>query len=448
MKKTFDSEKYKIMQTKKLENNISNNYDHIYLEIGGKFLDDQHASRVLSGFESNIKYEIIKRLNIDKEFIVCISSYSILKNKKRRDTKQLYTEEFEKMLNFIKSDGYKISVCLTRYHQSAKVNQFIEHINNLGYKVYKLNEIEGYPYDKSKIFSKEGLEKNDYIPISSKLVCIIGPGPNSGKFATAVSQIYHDNLKEHKKSTYRKYETFLIPELSMNNPINLSCTMAMCDVYGTDMIDKRYFNKTGEIHCIDERDNATFELLHDLLFKEEKDKIDSFSETMINETYNCIFDLKTAESHAKKEIIRRYKDYENKYVKGKMSQIEFNEANRVFKLIESDLDMSEKEMKFSLKKAMDFWGYECQSNVALEELGELIQAICKYKREEYDKSPQEIKDNLLEEIADVHNMINQLEMYFGEEKIRKIRIKKVLRTKELLKKEIYESSNEYEGGIK
>lgn len=48
MKKTFDSEKYKIMQTKKLENNISNNYDHIYLEIGGKFLDDQHASRVLS----------------------------------------------------------------------------------------------------------------------------------------------------------------------------------------------------------------------------------------------------------------------------------------------------------------------------------------------------------------------------------------------------------------
>ena len=105
-------------------------------------------------------------------------------------------------------------------------------------------------------------------------------------------------------------------------------------------------------------------------------------------------------------------------------------------------------MKFSLKKAMDFWGYECQSNVALEELGELIQAICKYKREEYDKSPQEIKDNLLEEIADVHNMINQLEMYFGEEKIRKIRIKKVLRTKELLKKEMYESSNEYEGGIK
>ena len=93
-------------------------------------------------------------------------------------------------------------------------------------------------------------------------------------------------------------------------------------------------------------------------------------------------------------------------------------------------------------------GYECQSNVALEELGELIQAICKYKREEYDKSPQEIKDNLLEEIADVHNMINQLEMYFGEEKIRKIRIKKVLRTKELLKKEMYESSNEYEGGIK
>lgn len=448
MKKTFNNEKYKNLQTKKLNDNIPLNYDHVYLEIGGKFFDDQHASRVLSGFESNIKYKIIKNLDIDKEFIVCISSNSIIKNKKRRDTKQLYIEEFKNMIKILEKDGFKVSVCLTRYQQCAKVTQFLKQMNDMNYKVYKLNEINGYPYDKEKVLSKDGLKNNDYIPVTNKLVCIIGPGPDSGKFATAISQIYNDKYKKNKKSTYRKYETFLIPELSMNNPINLSCTMAMCDIYGTDMIDKKYFDKTGDVRCIDERDNATFELLLELLPSEEKKKITSFSETMINEVYKCIFDLKTAESHAKKEIVRRYKDYENKYEKGKMSQIEFNEASRIFKLIETDLDMSEKEMKFSLKKAIDFWGYECQSNVCLEELGELIQAICKYKREEYDQSPQEIKDNLLEEIADVHNMINQLEMYFGEEKIRKIRIKKVLRTKELLKKEMYESSNVCEGGTK
>ena len=62
------------------------------------------------------------------------------------------------------------------------------------------------------------------------------------------------------------------------------------------------------------------------------------------------------------------------------------------------------------------------------------------KREEYEKAPQKIKDNLLEEIADVHNMINQLEMYFGYEEIKKIRIKKIYRTRELLRQEMLEES--------
>lgn len=82
------------------------------------------------------------------------------------------------------------------------------------------------------------------------------------------------------------------------------------------------------------------------------------------------------------------------------------------------------------KEALTFWGYEPQSTMAIEEMGELIKALCKYKRYGYDKASQEIKNNLLEEIADVHNMIEQLEIYFGVEEITKIRIDKLNRTKE------------------
>ena len=86
------------------------------------------------------------------------------------------------------------------------------------------------------------------------------------------------------------------------------------------------------------------------------------------------------------------------------------------------------------KEALEFWGYELQSTMAIEEMGELIKALCKYKRYGYDKASQEIRNNLLEEIADVHNMIDQLEMFFGAEEITQIRIEKLNRTKERIEK--------------
>ena len=86
------------------------------------------------------------------------------------------------------------------------------------------------------------------------------------------------------------------------------------------------------------------------------------------------------------------------------------------------------------KEALDFWGYEPQSTMAIEEMGELIKALCKYKRYGYENSGEEIRNNILEEIADVHNMIDQLEMYFGLEEINEIRIAKLKRTKERINK--------------
>ena len=86
------------------------------------------------------------------------------------------------------------------------------------------------------------------------------------------------------------------------------------------------------------------------------------------------------------------------------------------------------------KEALDFWGYEPQSTMLIEEMGELIKALCKYKRYDYEKCDQAIKDNLFEELADVHNMLEQIEMYFGEEKIKEIRLSKLIRTQDRIKK--------------
>ena len=74
------------------------------------------------------------------------------------------------------------------------------------------------------------------------------------------------------------------------------------------------------------------------------------------------------------------------------------------------------------KKMVEAWGDESQLVVAMEEMSELTKELCKYKRNElFNKDNTETIKNIKEEIADVLNMVEQLENMFGEEEIEKIR---------------------------
>lgn len=67
-----------------------------------------------------------------------------------------------------------------------------------------------------------------------------------------------------------------------------------------------------------------------------------------------------------------------------------------------------------LKKVADYYGYEEQSNQLIEECAELIQALSKYHRAsgkgqpiaDYQKTT--VLDNIIEEIADVEVMLEQI----------------------------------------
>ena len=432
MKKNFNNKKYFEKQKSELFSTFNKEFERIYIEIGGKTIGDYHSSRVLSDYDPDIKYKIIRDTKETYEFIVCINAWSIIKKKKRKDTKKVYTEEIINLLDKFRKDGIKCNVAITRYIENFHVDAFISRLRDLGNDVYLFYEDMNYPDNVEAVISKKGLGMNDYIPCTSRIVYVIAPGTNSGKFAACISQIYNEK-KLGIKSTYRKFETFLIPNLPINNPINLACSMAMCDVRGDDTIDYDYLIKHGDLICIDSRDEQSYKILKKVLPSEEKRT--TIAEFFINNTYEGIIDVEVAEKHAKKEIIRRYKDYYKQYSNKKVSQIEFDEAERIYNLIQNDIVLTRKEMHSMLKSFIDLWGFDCQSNVCMEEMGELIQAICKYKREDYD---EQYIPNILEEIADVHNMINQLEEYFGYERIRKIREQKIAKAQNYLKKEIQE----------
>ena len=70
------------------------------------------------------------------------------------------------------------------------------------------------------------------------------------------------------------------------------------------------------------------------------------------------------------------------------------------------------------RKAVETFGVDLQQMVAMEELGELIQAISKIARWECSQSEDleillEYIDNLAEEIADVEIMLEQLKQCHG-----------------------------------
>ena len=58
----FNSKEYLKLQSKAIKEKMKLFPDKLYIEFGGKLLDDYHASRVLPGFENDAKVQLIKAL--------------------------------------------------------------------------------------------------------------------------------------------------------------------------------------------------------------------------------------------------------------------------------------------------------------------------------------------------------------------------------------------------
>ena len=87
------------------------------------------------------------------------------------------------------------------------------------------------------------------------------------------------------------------------------------------------------------------------------------------------------------------------------------------------------------QKCVDVWGVDAQIKMCIEEMSELTKEFCKYYRKGEMNCEQELKDHICEEIADVQNMIDQMQLIFGIEKVEEIRKIKIDRTKKLLMEE-------------
>ena len=86
-----------------------------------------------------------------------------------------------------------------------------------------------------------------------------------------------------------------------------------------------------------------------------------------------------------------------------------------------------------MRQAIETYGVQAQCDVAIEEMAELTKAIMKIRRvaDDYEKT-QAALDNLLEEIADVDIMIEQMKIMWGPKQIEEYRRKKIERLERML----------------
>ena len=196
MKTGFDNKKYLKIQSEQIKKRIAQFGDKLYLEFGGKLFDDNHASRVLPGFQPDSKLQMLMQLKDESEIIIVISAIDIEKNKVRGDLGITYDEDVLRLREEFENVGLFVSsVVITHYNGQSSADAYRRRLERLNIKVYYHYTIEGYPNNVALIDSDEGFGKNDYVETSRPLVIVTAPGPGSGKMAVCLSQLYHENKR-------------------------------------------------------------------------------------------------------------------------------------------------------------------------------------------------------------------------------------------------------------
>lgn len=303
----FDNAKYLELQSAKITERVKTFGDKLYLEFGGKLFDDYHASRVLPGFEPDSKIKMLSQLKDDTEILIVINANDIEKNKTRSDLGITYDLDVIRLIGILRDKGFYVgSVVLTRFAEQPTAIAFQKRLEMQGVKVYRHYPISGYPSEVEIIVSEEGFGKNEYIVTNRPIVVVTAPGPGSGKMATCLSQLYHEN-KRGIKAGYAKYETFPVWNLALNHPVNAAYEAATADLNDLNMIDPFHLEAYGEMAVNYNRDVEIFPVLSAMMTKIMGDSIyKSPTDMGVNMAGFCIVDDEACRQASKQEIIRRF----------------------------------------------------------------------------------------------------------------------------------------------
>lgn len=344
MKKGFDNKRYLEMQTNAILERMEKFHGKLYLECGGKLLYDYHASRVLPGFDPNVKIEVFKKLKDKIDVIICIYAGDIERKKIRGDFGITYDVDTLKMIDDFTQYGLNVkAVVITRYEGQPSATQFKQLLERRGISVYTHKKTKGYPTDIDLIVSEDGYGSNSYIETDKEIVIVTAPGPGSGKLATCLSQLYHD-YKKGVESGYAKFETFPVWDLPLNHMTNIAYEAATADLGDVNLVDHFHLEEYKTTAINYNRDLDAFPLLKRIIEKiiGEKSFYKSPTDMGVNRIATGIINDENCKEASKQEIIRRYFRTSCEYAMGFGSQ---EAVDKVILLMENNnIKISERKV--------------------------------------------------------------------------------------------------------
>ncbi len=304
----FDRDTYIRLQSEHIAQRRAQFGGKLYLEFGGKLVDDMHASRVLPGFTPDNKIIMLKELADEVEIIVAVNAKDFARRKVRADMGTTYDDEVLRQIDELRERGLFVgSVVITQWTDDNKAAHEVKsRFEKLGITVYRHFPIPGYPSDVSRIVSEQGYGANEYIRTSRDLVVVTAPGPGSGKMATCLSQLYHDH-KRGIESGYAKWETFPIWNLPLDHPVNIAYEAATADLDDVNMIDPFHLEAYGVKTVNYNRDVEIFPVLNRLFERIlGSSPYKSPTDMGVNMAGMSICDDGACREASEQEVIRRY----------------------------------------------------------------------------------------------------------------------------------------------
>ena len=314
----FDNDLYLAEQTAAIMRRVTDNSGKLYLEFGGKLIFDYHAARVLPGYDPNVKMRLLQRLKAEAEIILCIYAGHIEQRKVRADFGITYDADAFKLIDDLRDWGLDVSaVVITRFQGQPGAVAFRNKLQRRGVQTVTHPPIEGYPADVDRIVSDRGYGANPFIETSKPLVVVTGPGPNSGKMATCLSQIYHEH-RRGRTAGYAKFETFPIWSLPLRHPVNVAYEAATADIRDFNLVDPFHLEAYGETAVNYNRDVESFPVLRAILERITRDGrlYRSPTDMGVNRAGFAIASDQRVRQASVQEVIRRRFRYACEYAMG------------------------------------------------------------------------------------------------------------------------------------
>ena len=351
----FDTQKYLDAQVKRIIERVAL-FDKLYLEFGGKLRFDNHASRVLPGFQVDTKIKMLKKLGDDLEIIHCISAKDIDRRKVRRDFGLTYEDQILKDINDLGELGLAVSaVIINRFNGEQSALKFKQRLENRGIRVFIAYEIPNYLEDIDLVVSDEGYGKPEWVPTEKKIIVVTAPGPNSGKMSFAMSQVYQDR-KRGIMSGFAKFETFPIWDLPVEHPVNIAYEAATADLGDYNCVDPWHLKAYGEESTNYNRDVENFVIMERIIERMVPDgdpmtEIKSPTDMGVNMANQGIIDDDVIQVASRQEVLRRYYQYKREYVEGNTT---FDTMERMEKIMERvGVKPEDRDVATAANKAME-----------------------------------------------------------------------------------------------